>query len=113
MIKLIKYVAAPDSNFSGEIILKALTYVEKMKALKDLNLNTNESGEVVIKLDNQIDSAIKMYEFLINKIESMSLVHSTAGSVSDLEELGMLEDGAKLVPELATLLLRGVTLGKL
>jgi hypothetical protein len=113
MIKLIKWTAKDDSNFSGEVILKALTYIEKMKALKELNLEANQSGEVQIKMADQIDSAIKMYDFLKNQIESMSLEHKQVGKINDLEELGMLEDGASLIPEMATLLLKGVTLGKL
>jgi hypothetical protein len=112
MIKQITWTAKEETGFKGEVVLNALNYVDKMKALKELNLKTNASGEVELSVGDQMDSAVKIYELLSRNIVSMSLEHSSGEIIKDLDSLGMVAEGSSIIPELGGLLIKGISLGK-
>lgn len=113
MIKQIVWEAKVDSGFKGEVVLNALNYIDKMKALKELNIKVSGSGEVELSVGDQVDSAVKIYELLSKNIVSMSLTHSSGEVIKDLETLGTVAEGSSIILELGGMLIKGISLGKI
>lgn len=105
-------VVIKDEIFEGEIKLKVLNQFERLQAIKEMQLNITAQEGVSVSTD-QIDAADKIYRFLKEKVEEVSVKILESGEVlTSLDDLTCFAEGTEIVNQLTHTLLSGVKLGK-
>lgn len=100
-----------DCPFEGKITLKVPSYKERLEMIKQLNFKVGGSGEMEPQT-SKMDSAIDMVDLLEKHIACVDLKASDGSEVKSVDELGYWVEGAKLINDLANILLGGIKLGK-
>ena len=106
---------ASDDNdapvFTGKVTVKIPKHMERLKALKGINLKVDSDGAVVE--GDAMDAYEKQLAFAIGQIESVDLVRAEDGMVfNSVEMLEYDSDGMAILANLAGELAQGIKLGK-
>jgi hypothetical protein len=110
-------LAVNEETLKGKIIIKVPSYTERMDLVKSLNLRIGLNGDVDLKNDAEaISSAKEIFIHADKFVVAVDVVaegNGFSGKISTLEELGMFEEGAKIITEkVAAIIYNGIKLGK-
>jgi hypothetical protein len=100
-----------EDVLKGCVIVKVPTYVERMNALKEINLKVSDTGKVELN-DSTIASFLKMNELAVKYTASADLVcKKTDQAFKSLEELEYYDQYQLVTQDIANIVLQGATLG--
>lgn len=96
--------------FKGHILIQVPKYKERMKLIKELNMNLDAKGEIALSSDN-FETASKMYDIADKYVKSLSVKRGKE-EFNSIEELEYDQEGSNLILEAANVVLSGIRMGK-
>ena len=111
-MKEFKYAVPAESIFEGHVLLSIPKYKARIKAIKDLNLQVKENGEVETST-SQFDSVEKIIDLVEKHVLAVDLkVKESGEELKEVDDLGYSQEGSELINEIGNMLLGGIKLGK-
>jgi len=99
--------------WEGSIKIKVPFQHERLEFLKKLNLKLNSDGTLAAASGNPIDVAINVNKAVRDSVTAVDLTFVESGDkFVNLDDLGVYEEGAKVISDLGTFLTNGFKLGK-
>jgi hypothetical protein len=94
----------------GSVKIKPLGYLERLEAVKTLNLKTQSDGSV--ELDAGLEAAQKLYALAKKQVISVNLELDSGCKLDSFDSLEYSDEGAKVLQEIGKTLIKGIKLGK-
>jgi len=99
-------------EFTGHVTVTLLKYKDRLKKLKEMNFSLVDGNKYEMA-SGQIDSIIKMVEIAEAHIVHVDLKRESDGQeYKSIEDLQYDMDGARILNEIASVIINGAQLGK-
>lgn len=104
------YDASRIDGMNGKVILSEMSYIERMKKIKQFQFKLSKAGEVDNVMDNY-DSMIEMIEFAFSAIKEVDVKHKSGVVAKTAEDLNYKREFAPIMQDLASFYFNAGSLG--